>query len=115
MRGTRFGIGRLPWTTSESSIRRTTGTGARFAWGHYECIGNDSGGSREAEQPALIVGQDGILRAGWQPAPGLAFLQGVPAGYQPAAGCQPAPQLLPNSRSGENSGNIDRKEHTSEL
>src|ERR1035438_6238376 len=65
MRGTRFGIGRLPWTTSESSIRRTTGTGARFAWGHYECIGNDSGGSREAEQPALIVGQDGILRAGW--------------------------------------------------
>jgi uncharacterized Zn finger protein len=23
---------------------------------------------REAEQPALIVGQDGILRAGWQPA-----------------------------------------------
>jgi hypothetical protein len=32
----------------------------------------------------------------------LACLQGVPAGYQPAAGCQPAPQLLPNSRSWEN-------------
>src|ERR1035438_7483778 len=29
----------------------------------------------------------------------LACLQGVPAGYQPAAGCQPAPQLLLNSRS----------------
>ena len=24
---------------------------------------------RDAAQPALIVGQDGILRAGWQPAP----------------------------------------------
>src|ERR1022692_394954 len=52
---------------------------------------------REAEQPALIVGQDAILRAGWQPAP-TGLLTRVPAGYQPAAGCQPAPQLLQNSR-----------------
>ena len=28
---------------------------------------------REGEQPALIVGQDGILRAGWQPAPAGLF------------------------------------------
>src|ERR1035441_1589805 len=32
----------------------------------------------------------------------LACFQGVPAGYQPAAGCQPAPLLLHNSRSWEN-------------
>jgi hypothetical protein len=42
----------------------------------------------------LIVGQDGILRGGWQPAPPGLFTMG-PAGYQPA------PQLLPNSRSWE--------------
>jgi hypothetical protein len=28
---------------------------------------------REGEHPALIVGQDGILRAGWQPAPAGLF------------------------------------------
>jgi hypothetical protein len=52
----------------------------------------------EAEQAALIVGQDDILRAGWQPAPAGLFTK-VPAGYQPAAGCQPAPQLPPDSSS----------------
>ena len=41
--------------------------------------------------PAVSVGQDGILRAGWQPAPG-GHSQRLKAGYQPAAGCQPAPQ-----------------------
>src|ERR1017187_8144851 len=30
----------------------------------------------EAEQPALIVGQNGILRAGWQPAPADLFTRG---------------------------------------
>jgi hypothetical protein len=32
---------------------------------------------REAEQPALIVGQDGILRAGWQPAPAGLFYKEI--------------------------------------
>src|ERR1019366_7264769 len=32
--------------------------------------------SPDAEQPALIVGQDGILRAGWQPAPAGLFTRG---------------------------------------
>jgi hypothetical protein len=31
---------------------------------------------REAEQPALIVGRDGILHAGWQPAPAGLFTEG---------------------------------------
>src|ERR1035441_3066475 len=31
---------------------------------------------RETEQPALVVGQDGILRAGWQPAPAGLFTGG---------------------------------------
>ena len=45
---------------------------------------------------AALVGQDGILRAGWQPAR-------PKAGYQPAAGCQPAPQAgsLPNNASAD--------------
>ena len=43
-------------------------------------------------KPRFHVGQDGILRAGWQPALG-GLLAIVQAGYQPAAGCQPAPQL----------------------
>src|ERR1035437_9864416 len=30
----------------------------------------------ETERPALIVGQDGILRAGWQPAPNVQFTRG---------------------------------------
>jgi hypothetical protein len=33
--------------------------------------------------PAVSVGQDGILRAGWQPAPG-GHSQRLKAGYQPA-------------------------------
>jgi hypothetical protein len=37
------------------------------------------------------VGQDGILRAGCQPAR-AACLQAILAGYQLAAGCKPAPQ-----------------------
>src|ERR1035437_1237565 len=42
MRGTRSGTGRSPWITSASSTRPTIGTGARFPWGHYGYIGNDS-------------------------------------------------------------------------
>ena len=38
-----------------------------------------------------VVGQDGILRAGWQPAPCGHCADIDEAGYQPAAGCQPAP------------------------
>jgi hypothetical protein len=40
----------------------------------------------------MIVGQDGILRAGCQPAMDGPFCTRRQAGYQPAAGCQPAPQ-----------------------
>ena len=39
-----------------------------------------------------LWGQDGILRAGWQPALYGPFCKLRQAGYQPAAGCQPAPQ-----------------------
>jgi hypothetical protein len=45
--------------------------------------------------------QDVILLAGWQPVPAGPFTV-VGAGYQPAAGCQPAPQLPQNSRCCEN-------------
>jgi hypothetical protein len=39
-----------------------------------------------------FVGQDGILRAGWQPVLCGPFCKLRQAGYQPAAGFQPAPQ-----------------------
>ena len=50
-----------------------------------------------AEHHPWNVGQDGILRAGCQPAR-AACLEAIRAGYQPAAGCQPAPQFLPDAR-----------------
>jgi hypothetical protein len=40
-----------------------------------------------------IVGQDGILRAGWQPAL-VGLLNAIQAGCPPAAGFQPAPQVF---------------------
>jgi len=44
-------------------------------------------------RPCCFVGQkDGILRAGWQPALCGPFSTLRQAGYQPAAGFQPAPQ-----------------------
>src|SRR5450759_5090912 len=54
---------------------------------------------------ALIVGQDGILRAGWQPAPPSLFTRGsggLPTRRRLPTGCQPAPQLPPNLRSWQN-------------
>jgi len=48
----------------------------------------------------LIVGQDGILRAGWQPAPG-ACVRAVPGGLPTRRRLQPAPQLPSNSGSRE--------------
>src|SRR3984957_19764299 len=40
---------------------------------------------------AGVVGQDGILRAGWQPALDGLFCKRREASYQLAAGCQPCP------------------------
>src|ERR1019366_6364771 len=54
--------------------------------------------SAHSGHSALFVGRLGKLRAPQR----VPRLQAQLAGYQPAAGCQPAPQLLPNSRSWEN-------------
>ena len=42
--------------------------GKSFACIGGACFSSMSFSFREGEHPALIVGQDGILRAGWQPA-----------------------------------------------
>jgi len=41
-----------------------------------------------------VVGQDGILRGGWEPALYGPFCKLRQTGYQPAAGFQPAPQAI---------------------
>src|ERR1019366_6938591 len=48
--------------------------GRKIKWGSQSCPMPLS--FREAEQPAFIVGQDGILRAGCLPAPAGLFREG---------------------------------------
>src|SRR5437879_5563230 len=52
----------------------------------------------------LPCGADGILRAGWQPALYVRSCKLRPAGYQPAAGFQPAPQATQGSSCGTKPG-----------